>query len=125
MVEAPLVVPDLEFGKRVLHLLDAARFRFTVALWLKSDDDWSLVIGTPVYEEAGPIGAYSTLRTALSTDGRVIVSDLPIRLEGQKNPFIKSLRKIFAKTASVEGMRLGGQRVGGTWIDDAYVYRIK
>jgi hypothetical protein len=39
-------------------------------------------------------------------------------------PFIRDLRRIFGKAASVEGMRLGGQTIGGRGLDDAYVYRI-
>jgi len=38
---------------------------------------------------------------------------------------IKALRKMFGKARSVEGMRLGGQSIGGVWVDDAYVYRIR
>jgi hypothetical protein len=53
------------------------------------------------------------------------MSEYPIRLEGNSHPLIKELRKIFARTASVEGMRLGGHAIGGVWLDDAYVYRIK
>jgi hypothetical protein len=34
------------------------------------------------------------------------------------------LRRIFAKTKSVEGMRLGGQMIGDRFIEDAWVYRI-
>jgi hypothetical protein len=38
---------------------------------------------------------------------------------------IRALRKLFGKTANVDGMRLAGQTIGGVWIDDAYVYRIR
>ena len=97
----------------------------TVALWLKEEDQWTLVLGTPDYEKLGPQKAYVKLIEALSREGRVALNSLPIRLEGHKNSFIKDLRKIFGKTASVEGMRLGGHSIGGTWVEDAYVYRIR
>lgn len=125
MVEAPLVVPDVKFGKDVLRVLDAAVFPLSVAMWLKEDAGWTLVIATPFYEEAGPKDAYLRLRSALSTEGPISLGELPIRLEGNRSPLIRALRKTFGKTASVEGMRLGGHTIGGTWIDDAYVYRIK
>ena len=41
------------------------------------------------------------------------------------DPFIRVLRKIFGKTRSVEGMRLGGQMIGDRFIEDAYVYRVR
>jgi hypothetical protein len=50
---------------------------------------------------------------------------LAVRILGHKNPLIRGLRRAFAKTASVEGMRLGGHSIGDVWIEDAYVYRIK
>jgi hypothetical protein len=125
MVEAPLVVPDAKFGKDVLRVLDAAGFPVSVAMWLKEDAGWTLVIATPLYEEAGPKDAYLRLRSALSTEGPVSLGELPIRLEGNRSPHIKALRKTFAKTASVEGMRLGGHKIGDTWIDEGYIYRIK
>ena len=40
------------------------------------------------------------------------------------DPFIKELRRIFAKAKSVEGMRLGGQMIGDRFVDDASVYKI-
>ena len=125
MVEAPLVVPDIEFGRQVLTALDAAEFPFSVALWLKEDPAWTLVVATPLYEGIGPKEAYRHLLVALSADRPISLGELPLRLEGHRSPLIKALRKTFGKTASVEGMRLGGHTIGGTWIDDAYVYRIK
>ncbi|SPE36536.1 conserved hypothetical protein [Candidatus Sulfopaludibacter sp. SbA3] len=38
--------------------------------------------------------------------------------------FVKELRRLFGKTRSVEGMRLGGQLIGDRFVEDAYVYRI-
>ena len=125
MVEAPLVVPDVEFGKKILRALDAAEFPLTVAAWLKENDDWTLVLATPLYEEIGVKEAYRLLLSALSTEGPIYLAGLPLRLEGHRKPLIKALRRTFGKTVSVDGMRLGGHTIGGTWIEDAYVYRIK
>jgi hypothetical protein len=41
-----------------------------------------------------------------------------------KDPSIKALRRLFGKTKSVQGMRLGGQLIGDRFVEDAYVYRI-
>jgi hypothetical protein len=126
MVKAPLVIPDVAFGEAFLNGLDAAGFPVTVAAWVRGDEDrWELVLGSPLYDEIGAIDAYRRLRSALSEDGSVALIDYPIRLEGHQNPFIKDLRRKFRKTTSVEGMRLGGHAIGGKWIEDAYVYRIK
>jgi hypothetical protein len=42
-----------------------------------------------------------------------------------KDPFIQSLRQLFAKSKFVEGMRLGGQMIGNRFVLDGYVYRIQ
>ena len=126
MVKTSLVSSDLEFGNATLAALDAAHFPVTVAFWQYSEDDgdWTLVLGTPLYEKFGAKEAYLRLIAALSTKKPIALSELPLRLEGNRSPLIKGLRKLFGKAASVEGMRLGGHSVGGVWVDDAYIYRI-
>jgi hypothetical protein len=41
------------------------------------------------------------------------------------DPFIRALRKMFAKRENVEGMRLGPQPIGDRFVTDALVYRIR
>jgi len=41
------------------------------------------------------------------------------------DPFIRELRRTFAKTKNVEGMRLGGQTIGDRFVEDAFVYQIR
>jgi hypothetical protein len=128
MVKTILVGPDLAFGEEVLSALDDAKFPITAALWVLQEErseDWKLVIATPLYDKFGPAISYSKLREALYKKGPVSMTDLPVRLEGTRKPFIKALRKLFGKAASVQGMRLGLHSIGGTWLDDGYVYRIK
>ena len=48
-----------------------------------------------------------------------------ITVVSPKNPVIRDLRRLFGKTAPVEGMRLGGQTIGDRFVEDAYVYRVK
>ena len=123
-----LVGPDVAWGSDVIQTLDQSNFPITVALWLlrkERHEDWELVIATPLYDKLGAQKAYLRLIEVLAREGPVALSDVPIRLESNARPFIKALRKTFGKTAAVEGMRLGLQSVGGAWVDDAYVYRIK
>lgn len=127
MVKTALVSSDLEFGRVTLAALDAAHFPVTVAFWQYNEDngDWTLVLGTPLYEKSGAKEAHLRLIGALSKEKSIALSELPIRLEGNRNSLIKGLRKLFGKATSVEGMRLGGHSIGGVWLDDAYIYRIR
>jgi len=105
--------------------MDSARFPVTVAMWLlqKERSDWKFVVATSLYDRLGPQQAYLRLLKVLNSNEGV--TDLSIRLESNRRPLIKALRKLFGRCASVEGMRLGLQSIGGVWIDDAYVYRIE
>jgi len=42
-----------------------------------------------------------------------------------RQPFYQALRSVFGKTASMEEARLGNTQIGGTYIDDAYLYEIR
>ena len=127
MAKTILVGPDLELGERILHSLDEAKFPVSVALWISMDEEnrnWTLLISTPTYDHESPGEAYRQLVAALQSTGYTL-GQLPTRLESNRKPLVKALRRIFGKTASGHGMRLGGQMIGGVWVDDAYVYRIK
>lgn len=127
MVKTSLVSSDLEFGRATLAALDAAHFPVPVAFrqYTEDDGDWTLVLGTPFYEKFGAKEAYLRLIRALSKEKSIALSELPLRLEENRNPLIRGLRKSFGKAANVEGMRLRGHSIGGVWLDDAYIYRIR
>lgn len=123
----PFVTPDIAWGEAILAALDAAKFPVTAALWILQDDEkkWELIIATPLYDKLGQGNAYMRLIEALRPTGNVFLGDLPLRLESNKRPFIRTLRKMYGRTASVEGMRLRSPSIGNVWVQDGYVYRIK
>jgi|HubBroStandDraft_4_1064222.scaffolds.fasta_scaffold446333_2 hypothetical protein len=127
MAKATLVNFDIELGTRILSALDAAGFPVTVALWVLTDEfeDGRLVIGTPLYDRVGPGETSLRFVTALRSKDPELRRVLPVRLVSNKNPLVRSLRRTFAKTSSVSGMRLGGHLIGDVWVDDAYVYKIR
>jgi hypothetical protein len=45
-----------------------------------------------------------------------------IMILSKSDPFIRDLRKLFAKTKSVHGIRLGGQLYRDRFIQDAYLH---
>jgi hypothetical protein len=122
MVETSLVGPDIAVGEAVLAALDAAKFPVTVALWLREteEDKWELVLSTPRYREDDIY-----LQAILAIRSRVPIVDFPIRIESNLRPLIKALRLKQKLGLSLEGRRLGPQALGGVWVRDAYVYRIK
>jgi hypothetical protein len=127
MAKGTLVGLDIELGSRVLAILDAAKFPVTTALWILNEEfgEWRLLLASPAYDKLGPYEAYLRALQALSEVDRNLVTQPPLTLVGNRHNLIRGLRQVFRKAASVEGMRLGGQSVGGVWIDEAYVYRIR
>jgi|SRR5665213_1181600 len=126
MAKKALLDADLKLGEKILESLDAAKFPISVAVWILTEEDgWQLVIGTPLYDSGGPSEAYRSLIGALRKDDPESRDFDDVRLMGNRNPFIRELRSLFGKTASVKGMRLGDHRIGGVRLDDAIVYRIK
>jgi hypothetical protein len=126
MAKKALLDADAKLGDRILESLDVAKFPISVAIWILTEENgWQLVIGTPLYDKIGPLEAYGQLITALRKDDPESRDFDDVRLMSNREPFIRELRRLFGKTASVRGMRLGGHHIGDVWLDDAVVYRIK
>ena len=68
--------------------------------------------------------AYLRVNRALDEGGVTVLGTPAMFVMKTTDPFVRALRKVFGKAASVEGMRLGGQTWGDRVIDDAYAYKI-
>lgn len=126
MDKTALVAVDLERGSEILVLLDRANVKVNVALWvfLSEYEDWRLVVSGRRFDALSLRDAYRLLHDTLAAGGITVEKTPPVMILPMFDPFVKGLRRIFAKTKSVEGMRLGGQTIGDRFVEDAYVYRI-
>lgn len=127
MDQATLVGLDIETGRRILRHLDEASFKVSAAFWLLSPErqDWRLWVATPVVDKVGKRDAYLRLGDILRDAEPELLVHPVVQLVSPKDKLIRGLRRIFGKTASVEGMRLGSNFIDGIFIEDAYVYRIR
>jgi hypothetical protein len=125
MDQATLVGPDIDVGGKVLSALDEAEIKPTVALLAVFPEygDWQLVLCSSSLSQTEKRKAYEAVFEALQ--GRFQYSLPPIMVLPTKDPFIRALRKLFGKAKDVTGMRLGGQRIGNRFVDNAYVYRVQ
>jgi hypothetical protein len=126
MVKTQLVSLDIERGREVVEALESAKFKVAAALWvvLPEYEDWRLVISGRPFESPRHVADYGKLHDALSAAGFPLERTPLIMILPTTDPTIKELRRIFGKTKSIEGMRLGGQMIGDRFIEDAYVYKI-
>src|SRR5271156_1953622 len=114
MAKTALVGLDVEVGSRILHLFAEARLQVKVALWavLSEYEDWRLVLTSPKFDAVRLGTAYGLMHKALDAAGFPLEQTPTVVILRATDPFIKDLRKNFAKSKSVEGMRLGPQNIG-------------
>jgi hypothetical protein len=121
-----LVNFDIENGDRVIQALDKAGKQPDVALWAKLPDyeDWRLILASTKIDQSSQFAGYSQIHEAMAEAGIPTHRQPTIFLRPMNNPMIKALRSIFSKASDTYGMRLGGQRFGDQYVEDAFVYRI-
>ena len=126
MDQETLVGLEIKSGADIVKILDEAGFRVNVALWATFPEygDPRLVLASRRFDQSDLLAAYESVLGALRKHGVSPHQRPSLLILKMKDPFIQGLRKIFAQTKSVLGMRLGGQSWGGRFIEDAYVYRI-
>jgi hypothetical protein len=112
---------DLDKGAEILRILDGAGLRISVALWayLPEYEDWRLVLSSRRFDSIRLPKAYGLLHDALDAAGFQLEKTPPVMIQALSDPFIRSLRRIFGKAKSVDGMRFGGQTIGDRFVDDA------
>jgi hypothetical protein len=123
---------DIEFGRRLWLLLRSEpKFPIEGAFWLlePGNDEqiarWRLILASPRVDVVGPRDAYRELAEVTRSIPAEFGQLLKIELISPKHPMYQALRSVFGQTASVEGARLGGTQVAGTYIDDAYLYEVR
>jgi hypothetical protein len=126
MDKITMVSVDIARSSELLDALDRAKIKVSVAFWafLSEYEDWRLVVSSRRLDLPDPRDAYGLLHETLAPAGFAPRNTPPLMILPTKDPFIRELRRIFGKTNSTEGMRLGGQLIGGRFVQDAYVYRI-
>jgi hypothetical protein len=122
-----LVSAELAKGAKILEILDRANLNISVALWLHASEyeDWRFVLSSPRLDRAKPAEAYGLIHDALEAEGFPLEHTPALLILKMGDPFTRALRKMFGKSLSVDGMRLGGQLIGDRFVEDALVYRIR
>ena len=126
MGQALLVSVDIPKGSEILRALDEAGLKVKVAAWmvLPEYEDWRIILASRIFDEVGPRKMYGLVHDALDRAEFPVELRPPFVILPMTDPTIRELRRIFGKAKSVEGIRLGGQMIGGRFIEDGYAYRI-
>jgi len=126
MDKAALVSIELAKGSDILRMFDDAGLNVKVALWayLSEYEDWRLIVASRKFDEVGMFEAYGLIHKALKNGGLTVAQFPIVMILGMKTPFIKSLRRRYGKTNSVQGIRVGNQLFGDRFVEDGLVYRV-
>ena len=127
MDQTALVAADFTAGLELVQALDRSALSISVALWLYSleHEDWRFVLASRRLDGSEPSEAYGLIHDALTAAGVSLERTPALLILKMSDPFIRALRRIFAKTKSVEGMRLGSQLIADRFVPDALLYRIR
>ncbi len=126
MAQALLVNLDIDAGAEVVDILDRAGVKPSVALWMFAPEyeDWRIFLAGRPFDEPGTSQGYQLLSDALRAAGMDHAETLPIIILPMSDPFVRNVRRLYAKSKNFQGRRLGSQTIGGRFVEDAYVYRI-
>ena len=127
MDKTTLVATDFAIGSKLIQALDSSALQIKVALWLYTSEyeDWRFVLASPRLDAERLADAYGLVHNALAAGGISLEQTPTLLILEMSDPFVRALRRIFGKTKSVEGMRLGGQLIGDRFVEDALAYRIR
>jgi hypothetical protein len=125
MDKTALVSFDIENGQHIIDVLDRDGKTPDVALWavLPEYEDWRLIIASKDLDPRS--SGHSAVNAALRKASVNWNSRPTISLRRMEEPFIRDLRDTFSSASDTYGMRLGGQKFGNQYIEDAFVYRIR
>lgn len=126
MDKAILVGPDIEEGKRLLEKIDQSDLKVTSAFWyyVSESEIYRLVIVTPFFEKHGPRKTYEKIQKILRNNNDINLSLGTISVMGPNDHLNKILKAATNAIPEVSGVRLTGNAIHNTYIEDAYLYRI-
>ena len=126
MDKTAMVSIEIDTGAELVEKLERAKVKVSVALWayLSEYSDWRMILSSRQFDSLDLRDALGLIHDSLDAAGIKPERAPLVMILPMNDPFIRDLRRHFAKAKSVEGMRLGGQMFGDRFIEDAYVYRI-
>ena len=128
MDKTVLVEKNIGEGRRLLEALDSAGFRVLAALWfyLTEDEEWRLIIASPLIDEKGPRECYAFVqRTLEQLSPPSDISLKQISIVSPSHDLVKLLRMAISTGPGISGIRFTRNTVNNVLIEDSYIYRMQ
>jgi hypothetical protein len=128
MVKPDLTTQMIDAGRELLELLDRQKFVARACFWFyfPESDRWRFVVASPEVRLRGPHAAYRKVqalaRKVENADKVFAPGDVTVVKDN--DPLILLLRKAISTGPGISGIRFTNNSINGTFIDDAFIYRI-
>lgn len=125
MVAAPLVEASIDAGRRLVVELDSEQVDIEAAFWSfrPESSQWRLVLASPLVDAVGPMETYKQLQRIISEHG-LEIELRDISVVSTRDELVNLLRMAIQTGPGLSGIRFTGNAINGTFIDDAYIYRM-
>ena len=127
MVSSTLVEDKIKDGEALLRELDNAGVEVKAAFWfyMSEPDEWRLKIAMPLVDSQGPRAAYVRIQEAIfETTEKLALALSEISVVSPKDQLVKLLKPVIRTGRGISGIRFSRNTINGTFIEDAYIYRI-
>ncbi len=127
LVDDHLTEKMIAAGKRFLQELDRSEFHACAAFWFFQEEQrrWQFVVASPLVWEEGPLKAFEMIDQVLQSLGPE-EETIPFENISARDPSDRIVRLVCSLVRSAggkTGFRADKCGVGGTVLDDVYVYR--
>ena len=125
--------PDLtqamiDAGRQLLELLDRQNLRVLAGLWFyfPESDRWRFVIASPEVRVRGPHAAYRKIEALARKvpNASEVFAPGDLTVVKDNDPLIVLLRRAISTGPGISGARFTNNSINGTFIEDAYIYRL-
>lgn len=126
MVKKQLVNTKISEGERLIRALDSSSFPVNSALWfLLEEEEWRLLLATPLVDLEGPRAAYESLQQFLTTPSPGYdISLEEVSLLSPTNNLLEVLRRAIVTGPGISQIRFTENSVDNVFIEDALIYRV-
>lgn len=123
-----LTADMIDAGRRLLELLDSQGFPARACFWFyfPESDRWRFVVASAEVRVRGPHTAYRQVQTVARNvpDATKLFGPGDVTVVKDNDPLVLLLRKAIVTGPGISGIRFTSNSVNGTFIDDAYIYRL-
>ena len=128
VVREGLTEQMIEAGVKLVERLDQSESDVKAALWLFMSDEnrWKMLVISPLVKTEGPRHFYKRILEANkgASEAEFIISLNDVSVADTSNQLVGLLRLAVSTGGGITGLRFSRNTINGTFIEDAYIYRI-